>query len=125
MSRIDFYKTAAKRKKHKRGKPLRPTAGSARSLFGKDDCRAHDAALAAGGAVRKKHVRMTAGALFLLPNVDSLTRWAVLLYCALPGSYLSPGLGRSAEDATMASGVCSVLTATCLAVFCVMAAAIA
>lgn len=65
------------------------------------------------------------GALLLLPNVDSLTRWAVLLYCALPASYLSPGLGRSTEDSTMASGVCSVLTATCLLVFCVIAAAVA
>lgn len=65
------------------------------------------------------------GALFLLPNVDSLTRWAVLLYCALPASYLSPGLGRSTQDSTMASGVCSVLTATCLAVFCVIAAVVA
>ena len=65
------------------------------------------------------------GALFLLPNVDSLTRWAVLLFCALPASYLSPGLGRSARDSTMASGVCSVLTVTCLAVFCIMAAVVA
>ena len=65
------------------------------------------------------------GVLLLLPNVDSLTRWAVLLYCALPASYLSPGLGRSAEDYTMSSGVCSILTATCLMVFCVMAAAVA
>ena len=65
------------------------------------------------------------GVLLLLPNVDSLTRWAVLLYCALPASYLSPGLGRSAEDYTLSSGVCSILTATCLMVFCVMAAAVA
>lgn len=65
------------------------------------------------------------GALFLLPNVDSLTRWAALLYCALPASYLAPGLGRSAEDYTMSSGVCSILTATCLIVFCVIAAAVA
>lgn len=65
------------------------------------------------------------GALLLLPNVDSLTRWAVLLYCALPASYLAPGLGRNTRDYTMASGVCSVLTATCLIVFCVIAAAVA
>ena len=65
------------------------------------------------------------GALFLLPNVDSLTRWATLLYCALPASYLAPGLGRSTRDYTMASGVCSILTATCLLVFCVIAAAVA
>ena len=65
------------------------------------------------------------GALLLLPNVDSLTRWAVLLYCALPASYLAPGLGRNTREYTMASGVCSVLTATCLIVFCVIAAAVA
>lgn len=65
------------------------------------------------------------GALFLLPNVDSLTRWATLLYCALPASYLAPGLGRNTRDYTMASGVCSVLTATCLLVFCVIAAVVA
>ena len=65
------------------------------------------------------------GALFLLPNVDSLTRWATLLYCALPASYLAPGLGRNTRDYTMASGVCSILTATCLLVFCVIAAVVA
>lgn len=65
------------------------------------------------------------GALFLLPNVDSLTRWALLLYCALPASYLAPGLGRSTEDYTMSSGVCSILTASCLLVFCIIAAAVA
>ena len=64
-------------------------------------------------------------ALFLLPNVDSLTRWAVLLYCALPASFLSPGLGRNTRDYTMASGVCSILTVTCLLVFCIMAAFVA
>lgn len=64
-------------------------------------------------------------ALFLVPNVDALTRWAILLYCSLPASYLSPGLGRSEEDYTMASGVCSVLTVTSLIVFCIMVAAIA
>ena len=65
------------------------------------------------------------GVFFLLPNVDSLTRWAVLLYCALPASYLSPGLGRSSLDSTVASGVCSVLTVTCLVVFCIITAAVA
>lgn len=62
------------------------------------------------------------GALFLIPNVDSLTRWAVFLYCMLPGSYLAPSLGRSEEDFTMASGVCSILTVVGLAIFCVIAA---
>lgn len=65
------------------------------------------------------------GALFLLPGVDPMTRWAVLLYCALPASYLSPGMGRSDEDYTIASGVCSVLTVACLIVFCLMAAVVA
>ncbi len=64
-------------------------------------------------------------ALCLVPGIDSLTRWVVLLYCFLPSSYLAPGLGRSEEDYTMASGVCSVLTVTCLIVFCIMAAAVA
>lgn len=65
------------------------------------------------------------GALFLLPNVDRLTRWAVLLFCALPASYLSPGLGKTTGDYTVSSGVCSILTAACLLVFCIMAAFVA
>ncbi len=56
--------------------------------------------------------------LFLVPNVDLLTRWALLLYCTLPASYLAPSLGRSEEDSVMASGVCSILTVVSLAVFC-------
>ena len=62
------------------------------------------------------------GILFLIPGVDALTRWAVLLYCMLPASYLAPGLGRTERDYTLASGVCSVLTVVTLLVFCVMAA---
>lgn len=62
--------------------------------------------------------------LCLVPGVDANTRWTVLLYCTLPGSYLAPSLGRSQEDFTVASGVCSVLTAVSLLVFCVIAAAI-
>lgn len=65
------------------------------------------------------------GALLLVPGVDALTRWAVLLYCALPTSFLSPGMGRTEEDATVASGVCSVLTVVCLLVFCCIAVAVA
>jgi len=61
-------------------------------------------------------------ALFLVPNVDPLTRWAVLLYFIMPGSYLAPGLGRNQEDYTVASGVCSVLTAVSLVGFCIIAA---
>lgn len=63
--------------------------------------------------------------LFLVPNVDPLTRWATLLYCTLPASYLAPSLGRSEVDYTMASGVCSILTVVSLAIFCVMAAVVA
>jgi predicted permease len=62
------------------------------------------------------------GILCLIPNVDSLTRWAVLLFTTLPASYLAPTLGRSQEDFTMASGVCSLLTIPALAVFCIIAA---
>ena len=62
------------------------------------------------------------GILCLIPNVDALTRWALLLFCTLPASYLAPTLGRSREDYTVASGVCSLLTIPALAVFCVMAA---
>lgn len=58
--------------------------------------------------------------LCLLPQVDAVTRWVMLLYFLLPGSYLAPGLGRSEEDYTMASGVCSVLTVVTLLCFCVM-----
>ena len=61
------------------------------------------------------------GVLFLLPDVDSMTRWVLLLYCVLPPSYIAPGLGRNADDNTLASGVCSVLTAVCLGVFCLIA----
>ena len=60
--------------------------------------------------------------LFLIPGVDALTRWAILLYTTLPASYLAPTLGRSQEDYTMASGVCSLLTIPALMVFCIMAA---
>ena len=64
-------------------------------------------------------------ALFLIPDVDNLTRLAIFLYCMLPGSYLAPSLGRSEEDYTVASGVCSILTVVSLAIFCVMAAMVA
>lgn len=62
------------------------------------------------------------GVLLMIGNVDQLTRWAIFLYCMLPGSYLAPSLGRSEEDFTMASGVCSILTVVSLLVFCIMAA---
>ena len=60
--------------------------------------------------------------LCLIPNVDIMPRCAAALYCALPARYLSPGLGKGKEDYTVASGVCSLTTATCLLVFCAMAA---
>ena len=63
--------------------------------------------------------------LFLIPGVDAVSRWAALLYVMLPASYLAPGLGRSQEDATVTSGVCSITTLIALAVFCVMAVMIA
>ena len=65
------------------------------------------------------------GVLFLVPGVDALTRWAALLYCILPASYLAPGLGRREEDAVMASGVCSITTVVTLLAFCIMAAVVA
>lgn len=64
-------------------------------------------------------------ALCLIPDVDSLTRLTMLMYCTLPTSYLAPGLGRSQEDYTVASGVCSVLTAVSLLIFCGITAFVA
>ena len=64
------------------------------------------------------------GVLFLVPGIEAQTRWAILLYCMLPSSYLSPSLGKQEEDAIITSGVCSILTAVCLIVFCVMAVCI-
>jgi len=60
--------------------------------------------------------------LLLVPGTTSLTRWAVLLYCMLPASYLAPTLGRSEEDFTVASGVCSMLTIATILSFCLIAA---
>lgn len=65
------------------------------------------------------------GILYLIPGVDGLTRITMLMYCTLPTSYLSPGLGRSQEDYTVASGVCSILTAVSLLIFCGIAAVVA
>lgn len=62
------------------------------------------------------------GALCLVPSVDPATRWAILLYCMLPSSYLTPSLGRTEEESALASGVCSMLTMVCLAFFCLAAA---
>ena len=65
------------------------------------------------------------GVLCLIPNVDTVTRWVMLLYFLLPASYLAPGLGRSREDSVLASGVCSLLTAVALVVFCIISAFVA
>ena len=59
--------------------------------------------------------------LFLLPGITSMTRWAVLLYSFLPASYIAPSLGKTTEEQTVASGVCSLLTIVTLIVFCTMA----
>ena len=63
--------------------------------------------------------------LSLIGQVDSLTRWAVFLYCTLPASYLTPSLGKHDADTSVASGVCSVLTVVSLLIFCGMAAFLA
>lgn len=63
--------------------------------------------------------------MFLLPGVTAEARWAVLLYSFLPASYLSPTLGKTDEEYTVASGVCSLLTIATLVVFCIMAAFVA
>lgn len=62
------------------------------------------------------------GALFLIPNTNILSRWAILLYCLLPASYLAPSLGKDTKDFTVASGVCSLLTPVTLIGFCILAA---
>ena len=62
------------------------------------------------------------GVLFLVPNVDAMTRWVVLLYCTLPASYLAPSLSRNEQESVVTSGVCSLLTVVTLISFCVIAA---
>lgn len=63
--------------------------------------------------------------LCLVPGVDPMTRWAVVLFCASPASFLAPGVGRNEKEFTVASGMCSVLTVVTLVIFCVMAAIVA
>ena len=58
--------------------------------------------------------------LFLIPAVTAETRWSVFLFSLLPASYLAPTLGRTEEDFTVASSVCSILTVVTLLVFCIM-----
>ena len=62
------------------------------------------------------------GVLCLVPDVDAMTRWVVLLYCALPASFLAPSLSRNETESVLTSGVCSLLTVVTLITFCVIAA---
>ena len=59
--------------------------------------------------------------LCLFPSVDPMTRWAMLLYFTLPGSYLTPALGKSEKDQVVLSSACSLLTLFSLVVFCFIA----
>lgn len=63
--------------------------------------------------------------LFLVAQVDAMTRWAILLYCFLPASYLAPGMARTEEEGAVASGVCSLLTVVGIGVFCLIATFVA
>ena len=63
--------------------------------------------------------------LCLFPNVDPLTRWVVLLYYCLPGSYLAPALGRTEKEQSVISSACSLLTLVTLTVFCIIAVILA
>ena len=63
--------------------------------------------------------------LYIVPSVDAETRWAILLYCALPGSYLTAGLAKTKEERTIAASVCSILTVVCLIVFSIIASILA
>lgn len=63
-------------------------------------------------------------ALFLVPGTAPETRWAVFMYCTLPGSFIAPSLGKTKEESTVASGVCSVLTLVSLLFFCGIAIAV-
>jgi len=59
-------------------------------------------------------------AMLFLPSVDMETRWAILLYCTLPASYLSASMGKNREESAVASSVCSILTVVCLVIFCII-----
>lgn len=65
------------------------------------------------------------GVLCLLPAVEAETRWAILMYTTLPGSYIAASLGRTQEEKEMASGVCSLLTVVSLLFFCIIAVYVA
>ena len=81
-------------------------------------CVIHFVIMAAAGLVMQ-------GIMCLLPQVEAETRWAILLYTMLPGSYIATTLSRTQEESEMASGVCSILTLVTLAVFCVIAVCVA
>lgn len=58
-------------------------------------------------------------ALFLVPT-EVETRWAILLFCTLPSSFLAPTLAKTEEESAIASSVCSLLTVVCLIIFIIM-----
>ena len=90
--------------------------GNRKDVFG--ICFLHFAVFAIACAIMQ-------GIACFVPAVDAETRWSLLLYCALPGSYLAASLGKTKEENSVAAGVCSILTVVCLAVFCVMAVIVA
>ena len=53
----------------------------------------------------------------LFPSVEPMTRWVMLLYFTLPGSYLTPALGKTENEQKIISSACSLLTLFCLLVF--------
>ena len=55
--------------------------------------------------------------LCLIPNVDPMTRWVMLLYFTLPGSYLTPALGKTEREHVVISSACSLLTLFTILVF--------
>jgi len=65
------------------------------------------------------------GVMCLLPQVGAQTRWAILIYTTLPGSYIATTLGRTQEETEIASGVCSLLTIVSLVIFCAIAVIVA
>lgn len=75
-------------------------------------------------AVSAASAALALAAFRLVSGVEPQTVWVMLLYCVMPSSFLAPGLGKTDEDARIASGVCSVLTAAGLACFCAIAAAL-
>lgn len=59
--------------------------------------------------------------LCLFPSVDPMTRWVMLLYFTLPGSYLTPALGKTEKEQVVISSACSLLTLFSLVVFTIIA----